>query len=218
MLRPLTGTLAVIAFAGLLAAAPAPTDTGPTYLDLAPHANVKLTDDFHSGDNPGNNLEKLPTGKQTFADVKFKVGDKLIQLGSSQVKEKPEKVEGIKVGRLVGKLHFLHGTGYQAPDDTVIAKYVVHYDDKTTADIDVVYGRDVVDWWLTEGRKPPTKGKVAWEGKNKATEDSTTEIKLYLMTWENPHPKKKVVSLDFVAAAPQGLAAPFCVAISAEDK
>ena len=218
MSRTVLAVTALVCLTGLLPGAPAPSSATFTPVDLKTYTNVKLTENFHSGDFSENNLAKLPTGKQTFADVKFKVGDKVIQLGSTQVKEKPEKVEGIKVGRLVGKLHFLHGTGYQAPDDTVIAKYVVHYDDKTTADIDVVYGRDVVDWWLTEGRKPPTKGKVAWEGKNKATEDSTTEIKLYLMTWENPHPKKKVVSLDFVAAAPQGLAAPFCVAISAEDK
>jgi hypothetical protein len=218
MFRPLTGTIVLFALAGFLAAAPVTADSSLTYIDLSGKTNVKLTDTFHSGATPGNNLAKLPTGKQTFADVKFKVGDGVIQLGSAQVKEKPEKVEGIKVGRLLGKLHFLHGTGYQAPDDTVIAKYVVNYEDKTTAEIEVAYGRDVVDWWLIAGRKEPTKGKVAWAGKNEATEDTSTEIKLYLMTWENPHPKKKVVSLDFVATAPEGAAAPFCVAISADDK
>jgi hypothetical protein len=206
-------------FAALVGAAPAPSDTGPTYIDLAPHANVKLSDNFHSGDFQGNNLAKLPTGKQTFADVKFKVGESLIQLkNGGTVKEKPAKVEGIKVDRLVGKLRFLHGTGYQTDDDTVIAKYVINYDDKTSADVEVAYGRDVVDWWLTADRKEPTKGKVAWSGKNDATADTDTKIQLYLMTWENPHPKKKVVSIDFVATVPDGSAAPFCVAITAEDK
>jgi hypothetical protein len=218
MIRATAAAAAVLGLAGLLAAAPAPGDSAPTFIDLAPHTNVKLTDNFHSGDTAGNNLAKLPTGKQTFAEVKFKVGEGVIQLGSSLVKEKPEKVEGIKVGRLVGKLHFLHACGYQAPDDTVIAKYVVHYDDKTTADVEVAYGRDVVDWWIPPGRKDPTKGKVAWEGKNEATDGSDTKIQLYLTSWENPHPKKKVVSLDFVATAPDGQAAPFCVAITAEDK
>src|SRR5262249_49459042 len=155
---PLTGILVAVACTGLLVAAPAPSDSGPTYIDLAPHTNVKLADNFHSGDFPGNNLAKLPTGKQTFADVKFKVGEGVIQLGRRQVKEKPDKVDGMKVGRLVGKLQSLHGTGYQAADDPVIAKYVVHYDDKTTADIEVAYGRDLVDWWLIADRKPPTKG------------------------------------------------------------
>ena len=217
MSRHLIAVAALVALAGLLLAAPAPSETF-TPIDLKAYTNVKLADNFHSGDFPENNLAKLPTGKQTFAEVKFTVGEGVIQLGSSQVKEKPDKVEGIKVGRLATKLHFLHGTGYQAPDDTVIAKYVVHYDDKTTADVEVAYGRDVVDWWLTADRKEPTKGKVAWSGKNGATADTDTKIQLYLMTWENPHPKKKVVSIDYVATAPDGNAAPFCVAITAEDK
>jgi hypothetical protein len=217
MSRKLIAVAAVVSLAGWLLAAPAPSET-VTPIDLKAYANVKLTDNFHSGDFPENNLAKLPTGKQTFAEVKFTVGEGVIQLGSSQVKEKPDKVEGIKVGRLATKLHFLHGTGYQAPDDTVIAKYVVNYDDKTTADIEVAYGRDVVDWWLTSDRKEPTTGKVAWSGKNGATADTDTKIQLYLMTWENPHPKKKIVSIDYVATAPEGAAAPFCLAITAEDK
>jgi hypothetical protein len=218
MSRTVLAVTALVCLTGLLPGAPAPSSATFTPVDLKTYTNVKLTENFHSGDFSENNLAKLPTGKQTFADVKFTVGEGVVQLGSSQVKEKPDKVEGIKVGRTAGKLHFLHGTGYQAPDDTVIAKYVVHYDDKTTADVEVAYGRDVVDWWLTSDRTEPSKGKVAWSGKNGATADTDTKIQLYLMTWENPNPKKKIVSLDYVATAPEGTAAPFCVAITAEDK
>jgi hypothetical protein len=218
MSRHLAALTVPLAFAAALAAAPAPADSGPVYIDLKPHANVKLKDDFHSGDFPGNNLAGLPAGKQTFAEVKFQVGDGLIQLGSSLVKEKPEKVEGIKVGRLCGKLRFLHATSHNAPDGTVVAKYVVHYDDKTTADVEVAYGRDVVDWWAYPDQKAPTAGKVAWEGENEAAKKYEAKVKLSLMTCENPHPKKKVTTIDFVATAPTGEAAPFCVAITAEEK
>ena len=38
------------------------------------------------------------------------------------------------------------------------------------------------------------------------------------MTWENPKPDKKVEKIDFVAPNPEQPAAPFCVAITAEDK
>ncbi len=41
---------------------------------------------------------------------------------------------------------------------------------------------------------------------------------MYLQTWENPHAKKKVTAIDFVATAPEAGAAPFCVAITAEEK
>jgi hypothetical protein len=39
-----------------------------------------------------------------------------------------------------------------------------------------------------------------------------------MTTWENPHPKKKIVSIHYIATAPEGQAAPFCVAIRAEEK
>src|SRR5438132_13856277 len=148
MHRSLLLALVFLALVALVcSAAPAPEDTGPWFIDLSPHVNVKLTDSFHSDANNGNNLAKLPTGKQTFAEMKFNVGTGVIQLGSAQVQGKPAKVEGIKVDHFVGKLRIMHAAGFQGGDNQVIAKYVVHYDDKSTADIEIAYGRDVVDWW-----------------------------------------------------------------------
>jgi hypothetical protein len=207
-----------VATAGILCAAPAPDDVGPWFIDLSAHTNVKLTDGFHSNANDGNNLANLPTGKQKFADVKFNVGTGIVQLGSSMLSGKSTKAEGIKVDHAVAKLRFLHSTGWKAAEGQVIAKYVVHYDDKSTADIEIAYGRDVVDWWVTPNDKAPTVSKVAWEGKNDAVKDGETKITLFMTTWENPNPKKKIVSIDFIATMPQGQAAPFCIAMTAEDK
>jgi hypothetical protein len=218
MARALIPAVSLLALAGFLTAAPAPTESGPGFIDLAPHANAKLAENFHGDAFAGNNLAKLPTGKQTFAGVKFKVGDACVQLGSNQTKDVPLKVEGIKVGRAVGKLHFLHACGWQGADGQLIGKYVVHYDDDTTAEVEIVYGKDVVDWWFKEGQKAPTRSKVAWEGDNEAAKGNGARLQLYLTTWENPHPKKKVVAIDYVATAPEGVAAPFCVAITAEEK
>src|SRR5262249_44731756 len=116
MSRRLSLTAVCFLVAAGASAAPSPPRTGPHFLDLKPHANHKLRDNFHSDMYPGNNLASLPTGKQTFAGVKFQVGDGVVQLGSSLVTGKPAKVEGIKVGRHLAKLHFLHATGYSAAD------------------------------------------------------------------------------------------------------
>ena len=62
------------------------------------------------------------------------------------------------------------------------------------------------------------KGKAVWEGENEASKMFEAKIKLYAMTWENPKPDKRVASIDFVAPNPEQGAAPFCVAITAEDK
>jgi hypothetical protein len=219
--KRLAVALAVLFLAACLAPAappPPPKETGPIFISLKGSANQKLNEDFNSGRYPGNNLSSLPAGKQTFAGLKFNVGDGMMQLGSVQLKGKPEKVEGVKVGRALAKLHFLHATAFSAPADTVIARYVVHYADRTKEEVEVVYGKDVVDWWAYSGQTAPTRGKLAWEGQNEPAKGFDAKIKLYTMTWKNPHPKKKVVSLDYVAAAPNTGAAPFCVAITAEDK
>src|SRR6476619_1485352 len=76
--------------AGAVLAAPIPKgkEAGSPFIDLTSHANHKLKDDFNSSRYAGNNLASLPVGEQTFAGVKFKVGDGLMQLGSAQFKGK----------------------------------------------------------------------------------------------------------------------------------
>jgi hypothetical protein len=207
----------VVAAAGLLAA-PAPKTEPSQFISLKGHTNVKMDENLHSDRFENNNLKSLPTGKQKLGDVEFEIGDGVMQLGSSNVTTKPNKIEGIKVGRTLKKLHFLHATGYSTEDDTVIAKYVITFEDKSTAEVEVAFGRDVVDWWAYPDRPGPTKGKTAWEGENEASKGFDAKIKLYLMTWENPKPEKKVVTIDFIATKPEQAAAPFCVAITAEDK
>jgi hypothetical protein len=188
-------------------------------IDLAPYVNQQLNGVFHNH-YQGNDLAALPTGRQTFAGVRFTVGNGVVQLGTPKVPGKPEKVEGIKVGAKAVKLHFLHSCGRSGgtPADTLVGKYVVHYDDRSTAEVEIVYGKDVVDWWEQRGVADPTRSKVGWEGENEMVKGSGLKIKLFLTTWENPHPDKRIVTIDYETAAGgrQTGAAPFCVAISAE--
>jgi hypothetical protein len=214
-------TIAAAVITGTVLAAPAPKSAGLTFIDLQSKANQKLEDDV-GGRTPNNTLGTVPTGEQTLAGVKFKIDKKYIQLNSPLLKEaKPEKVEGISVGRKLDKLHFLHSTifGKSNPvieDGTVIAEYKVHYDDGTSERINVKYGEDLRDWWFVKGGPASeTKEKVAWEGENEATKPIGQGIRLYLSTWKNPKPEKKVASIDFIRnAATQ--ASPLCVAITAE--
>jgi beta-galactosidase len=209
----LTGVLLSGLGQTLRAVAIRPAKQTTTFLDLQPKANQKLTDNFHTPANAGNNLAELPKGDQEFAGVKFHIGDGLIQLASPKVRDKPAKVEGIAVGQAFGRLHVLHATGYTVTDGTLIGKYVIRYEDKTTTAIKIVYGEDVRDWWNIHPEKGLTRGKEAWAGKNQ----NTPSIRLFLTTWENPHPKKKVVSIDYLSTQTSD-AAPFCVAMTVETK
>jgi hypothetical protein len=214
------GTMVATLASGLALGAPAPKSDGLTYIDLQPKANQKLADDI-GGRTPNNTLGTVPTGEQTLAGVKFKIGEGFVHLGSPLLKvEKPEKVEGIAVGRKVDKLHFLHSTlfGRGNPvieDGATVAEYRVNYDDGTADTIALKYGEDLRDWWYTKSRPEAGKERVAWEGENEASKASGSGIRLYLTSWKNPKPGKKVVSIDFQRAG-DTQASPFCVAITAE--
>lgn len=204
-----------------------------TFVDLGPHVNQKLKDNFGSG-RDGNDLNALSKGGRTYAGINCKIGDGVIQLGSRLLPaEKPKKVEGIKVGHACAKVHILHATGYGngstigqegkdgdplfIADGTTIAEYKIRYEDGKTATIPVVYGQDVRDWWFADGAKGVTRGKVAWQGDNELTKGFNCRIRLYLTSWDNPHPGKKIATIDYVKAD-DGPAAPFCVAITLEAK
>jgi hypothetical protein len=185
-----------------------------SYLDLQPVANLKIAEHF-TGDDNGEG--KLPAGEQTFAGVKFKIGPKYIHLGGTMAPEMPAKVEGIKAGRTVTKLHVLHGTGWSTDDDAVIGGYVVTYEDGTSVTIPIRYGKEVLDWWYDDSSPEPSAAKVAWKGEYKKAQAANKKVRLYLLKWENPKSDKKVKTIDFTNKK-DSVCAPFCVAITAEGK
>jgi hypothetical protein len=189
-----------------------------TFVDLQPKANAKVKENFQGG-TAGNNLAALPGGEQKLAGVRFQIGNRLIQLAGKGQNNGPDKVEGIKVGRAFTRLYILHatGTGWGTKDGEVIGKYVVHYADKKTATIEIAYGKDVRDWWYYANSPDVSRGKVAWKGENDSAKKGQAKIRLYLTTWKNPHPKKKVLSIDYMSTKTTP-AAPFCVAMTAEGK
>ena len=197
------------------------------YISLKSKANHKLKESFHpNSNNKENTLASLPSDVRKFGGVQFKIEEGLLQLGSKELPNGPEKIEGIPVGRKLAKLHFLHGTGWgsapkgqltHVPDDTVIGKYVVHYEDKTKTEIDIAYGRDVRDWWFAEGEQGADRSKIAWTGENPDTKRAGKKLRLFLTTWENPAPAKKIATIDYVTTRKTELAAaPFCVAITGD--
>jgi hypothetical protein len=218
MLHRWLTVITLVSGAALANAAPAPKDDPVLLLDLKSYANGKLNENLHGNNYPNNNLASLPAGRKKFGEVEFLIGETYLQLGSNLVEKKPEKIEGIKVGREFKKVHFLHACGYRAENDKVVGKYVVRYADDTKAEIEIVYGKDVVDWWAYPDKPGPTRGVTAWEGENEASKGFEAKIKLYRLTWDNPNPKKAIKAIDFVNTAPETGCAPFCVAITGDNR
>jgi hypothetical protein len=194
------------------AAAKPAKDKAVTYIDLQPKANQKIQESFNKT-IPKNHLAELKQGNQTLEGLKFNIGEGVIRLAGKRLKDYlPEKVEGIEVNAKFATLHILHATAYSVADGTVIAKYVVHYDDQATETIEVVYGKDVRDWWAQDGDEEPTRGVVAWTGSNEAAYSYYRTLWLFSLTWKNPRPDKKVVTIDYVSTLTD--AAPFVVAMT----
>jgi hypothetical protein len=187
-------------------------ETKFTYLDLQTTANVRVHGLF-AGDDNGEG--KLAHGEQTLEGVKFKIGEKFIQLAGTQRTDLPTKVEGIKVGRKLAKLHFLHSTGWFTDDGTIIGEYTVTWQDDTTVTIPMRYGKDLLDWWFDDSSPEPSEAKVAWKGENKNAQAAGKKIRLYRTTWENPKPDLKVKSID-LSSTNETACEPMCLAITAQ--
>jgi HEAT repeat protein/Leucine-rich repeat (LRR) protein len=185
-----------------------------TFIDLSSKANLPLTQ--RVGNLQDNDLSELPQGDQSFAGVTFHIADAAIQLAGQNLRTRPENIEGIPVDEIFNTIYFLHATAWNCEDGTVVGRYRVNYQGGAVAEIPVVYGQDVRDWYCRSDVKPATRGTIAWIGRNPHTRRSGGRIRLYLTAWENPQPDKKVLSIDYVSL--NTTAAPFCVAITMEHR
>ena len=82
-------------------------------LDLHSKVNRKLTDSSGTAFQ-ANHMAELPRGEQTFAGVRFQIGDGVIETASTNQPDRPEKAEGLAVDGKAAKIYFLHGTQWAA--------------------------------------------------------------------------------------------------------
>lgn len=195
-------------------------------IDLQPYTTQKRFDGLGSGIE-GNNLANVPGSEQSFGGVRFKIDDGIIHLGSNIVERHPEKVEGIKVNSGCKKLHILHATcfgggpnkpgdPFYVKDGASIGQYMIRYRDGSGEGISINYGEDVRDWFFVDDEAPTSRGNIVWTGENDRAAMLDAKIRLYLSTWENPHPDKEIASIDYIGKKSETPCAPFCVAITLE--
>ncbi len=196
-----------------------PVTSNTIPVDLSSHYNARLDQPWNRTSYPGDDLAQLPTGLQEFNGVRFDIHG-VIQLQGREWQRRglryPEAFEGIAIGRACRYLYLLHAdAGAHAPTGATVANLVLHYSDGTTGTIAIQHDIHVKDWW-SYGRPPPSDPNtvVAWTGQNAATARMGNSNRLYMTRFENPHPQKKVETLDYVSAmeAP----GPFMVGLTVE--
>jgi len=181
-------------------------------LNIESKANQRLTEKLHN--EPGNSLEELPQGDQTFAGVKFAITDDVLQLSGRHLRGRPRSITAIPANVSATHLYFLHSAGWEVPRGTVIGEYRVNFEEGVTATIPIVFGSDVHSWQFRGTPEFIDRGVPAWIGSNTPTREWGGQLILFASRWENPHPEKRIVSIDFVSK--MTTCAPFCIAITAE--
>jgi hypothetical protein len=127
----------------------------------------------------------------------------------------PERVEGIAVGRIARRLHFLHATQQPGSDGTEIGRYVVHLANGQSEILPLRYGENLRDWWRQASESPlPSHTIEAWSGSNPEAAAFGTTIRLFRWTWVNPSPDVPIVCIDLVSG--NTACEPFLVAVTAE--
>jgi hypothetical protein len=194
----------------------ATTGSGGQPVDL-----TRFYDAVDSGfDKPGV-WEEVPRGAQQLGRVAFQI-EGIIQLAGTEAarygKRYRDRVDGIPVPVKVHALYLLHGTAYGGVDGQAIAQIVFHYDDGTTAETPIVYGRHVRDWWRATNEQVRVElapgSRVAWTGTHPdSARWGGKTLRLYLSEFANPKPKKPVQSIDLVST--HSPATPVILAITA---
>jgi hypothetical protein len=196
---------------------PRAANTGANLIDLTDYYDAPLTQSWHSPKEAQNSLGELQSGVQNLNGVDFDVRG-LIQVGAFAANglAYPSRVEGIPVGQLCHRLHFLHSAIFAGGAHTgdELGTYLIHYIGGRQIEIPISAGKDVVDWWSLPGKQDATC-VTAWTGSNPAAKRVGRTIRLFQTTWENPFPAVPINQLDFVSDKPAP-GRPFLLAVTAE--
>jgi hypothetical protein len=195
---------------------PRDVQASPDLVDLSKHYTSSLDDNWFC--HAAHDLRDLPRGVQVLGDVAFDVRG-LIQLAASKTLEItgvvfPEAVKGMAVNRTGRRLHFLQACFWSTDTGTKIGEYVIHYADGQTRTAPIIYGRNILDWWVRPGMGQLAEAQTVWRGSNPATRGMGFTTHLMKYSWENPLPDVEINTIDFVSDLIE--ASPFLVALTVE--
>jgi hypothetical protein len=189
----------------------------PELIDLSSYYNGPITQGWVPPLTPervaGNCLLGLKPGLQVLGGVQFDVRA-LVQLAGLGLRERveafPEQVNGIKVGQLCRRLHFLHAAAWTEPPGVEVGRYLLHGKGGNLQVIPIRYGEEVRNWSALNDTVPNSGHcRIVWTGLN-----LQGTVRLFMTTWNNPNPEVAIESLDFVSA--MTTCAPFLLAITVE--
>jgi hypothetical protein len=193
-------------------------------------------------------LSELPRGRHTFAGVPFAISER-VQLMGNGYKDLgmafPTAIKGFPIHQKCRYLHILHGASFlrikvpSVPDEkgfmpvlpeyettnSAVARFVLHYADRTQAEIKIFSTKHLLDVWgpicssevaMCERSVSSPESELAWASSWIPAEKSEmlNSIRLYKSRLENPRPETEVVTVDYVSTRTD--AAPFLLGLTIE--
>ncbi|MBN2593009.1 MAG: protein kinase [Sedimentisphaerales bacterium] len=190
----------------------------PNQIDLTEVYNASIDEAWQpteSLEGLGQDLMAFPAGLRKWDDVLFDARG-VIQLCSSHPdwSKFPQSIE-IPVNRRFYRLHVLHGVAYVEREGVSVGAFQLIYSDGQRREIEIQYGRDVRDWWVSRDSKLNVEhGTVAWTARRLSASLATEKVRIFLTTYENPRPEIDVVHVNFISKKTQS--APFLLAMTIE--
>ncbi|MFA6111494.1 MAG: glycoside hydrolase family 20 zincin-like fold domain-containing protein [Candidatus Latescibacterota bacterium] len=184
-------------------------ETEYTPIDLSCCANRSLADSEARGGwlglGPEHDLRRLPRGLQWWDGVPYRVAEAapealVLAAAGDPPRRAPRSVRGIPVGTCARALYFLQTCSAPASRSSDIytraaeyprhlGRWVVTYEDGSTADVPIDYRQTLTDW--NDG-EPPAQASVVWSG----ADAGGAYVALSAFRWDNPHPDKPIRRLD----------------------
>ncbi|MGI5924506.1 MAG: glycoside hydrolase family 20 zincin-like fold domain-containing protein [Lentisphaeria bacterium] len=161
------------------------------------------------GQGPEHDASALPTGRGWFAGVPFTIPatDKPVVALASEKDDHdllPDSAWQIPVGGKVAGLAFLqtcsvpekfqrHMYDRGGINPVKPARYVIYYEDGSTATILLNWGVNLASWNTQVGSSDAV---IGWQGKTKGGAMLSVEV----LTWWNPRPDAAVAAIDFLSS------------------
>jgi len=191
---------------------------GPNQIDLTEVYNASIDEAWQpteSLEGLGQDLLTFPAGLRIWDGILFDARG-VIQLCSSHPDwfQFPQSIE-IPVNNHFSRFHVLHSVAYVEREGVSVGAFQLCYSDGQRQDIEIQYGRDVRDWWISRDTKLYVEhGTVAWTARRMSASLATEKVRLFKTTYVNPRPEIDVVSINFVSKKTQS--APFLLAMTIE--
>ncbi|HYE33435.1 MAG TPA: hypothetical protein VEH27_18575 [Methylomirabilota bacterium] len=187
-------------------------------IDLSAYYTSTLAWEASKGDE-GSDLRALPIGLHTMGGAIFDVRGVILFSQNPEWGSLPTRVDAIRVGKKVAKLHFLHSSGghdLSMKTGARVGHYRLHFADGESIELPIRFNIDASDWWEhSHLPKELPNAMVVWQGFTmKAHFEGPRPVRLFKRTWDNPRPQVEISSVDLVAE--HHITTPMLIAISAE--